>query len=655
LRIAIDTGGTFTDCVALVDGQLKVLKLRSTPHDPGAAVAQGVAQLSGADSAQLCHGTTVGTNAMLERKGARVAFVTTQGFEDTIAIGRQTRPKLYAWTSEPNVCLVPQDLRFGVPERVTSEGEILRSPTDAELAILVEAVRRSGAEAIAISLLFAFLNPANERRVEAALLALGLPVSTGHRILPEFREYERASTLVVNAYLAPKMQGYLLGLELSINTGHNGTVQVMQSSGGIVGAQLAAKEPVRTVLSGPAGGVMGAWAMAQAAGIDRIVGFDMGGTSTDVFLADARNGGPSLTTESSVAGVPVNIPMLDIHTAGAGGGSLARFDAGGLLRVGPESAGAVPGPVCFGRGEEPTVTDANLLLGRLDSEQFMNGTVTLDVDLVRSCFEARKGTLASAELFAEGILRVVETQMERAIRLISIERGHDPRDFTLVAFGGGGPLHACAVARALSIPRVMIPAMPGALSAVGILLADSVRDYSRTVMLPHAHLSDLDAEFLALGSLGASDFSNQQYLIERSVDLRYTGQGYELNVPYTPDAAEAFHAMHTQRYGFANRERLLEIVNVRLRVRIPSEPHTPSRIAPRAGDGSTALRGTQRVFFSGEWQTANVYDRDRLHPGDTFAGPALIAEYTSVTVLPPHASLHVDELGNLILDVETAQ
>ncbi len=655
MRIAIDTGGTFTDCVALVDGQLKVLKLRSTPHDPGAAVAQGVAQLSGADSAQLCHGTTVGTNAMLERKGARVAFVTTQGFEDTIAIGRQTRPKLYAWTSEPNVCLVPQDLRFGVPERVTSEGEILRSPTDAELAILVEAVRRSGAEAIAISLLFAFLNPANERRVEAALLALGLPVSTGHRILPEFREYERASTLVVNAYLAPKMQGYLLGLELSINTGHNGTVQVMQSSGGIVGAQLAAKEPVRTVLSGPAGGVMGAWAMAQAAGIDRIVGFDMGGTSTDVFLADARNGGPSLTTESSVAGVPVNIPMLDIHTAGAGGGSLARFDAGGLLRVGPESAGAVPGPVCFGRGEEPTVTDANLLLGRLDSEQFMNGTVTLDVDLVRSCFEARKGTLASAELFAEGILRVVETQMERAIRLISIERGHDPRDFTLVAFGGGGPLHACAVARALSIPRVMIPAMPGALSAVGILLADSVRDYSRTVMLPHAHLSDLDAEFLALGSLGASDFSNQQYLIERSVDLRYTGQGYELNVPYTPDAAEAFHAMHTQRYGFANRERLLEIVNVRLRVRIPSEPHTPSRIAPRAGDGSTALRGTQRVFFSGEWQTANVYDRDRLHPGDTFAGPALIAEYTSVTVLPPHASLHVDELGNLILDVETAQ
>ncbi len=656
MRIAIDTGGTFTDCVALVNGQLKVLKLRSTPHDPGVAVVQGVAQLNaGTDSAHLCHGTTVGTNAMLERKGARVAFVTTQGFEDTIAIGRQTRPRLYAWTSEPNVCLVPQGLRFSVPERVTSEGEILRSPTDAELATLVEQVRRSGAESIAISLLFAFLNPANERRVEAALLNLGLPVSTGHRILPEFREYERGSTLVVNAYLAPKMQGYLLGLEQSIRSEHNGTVQVMQSSGGIVGAQLAAKEPVRTVLSGPAGGVMGAWAMAQAAGIDRILGFDMGGTSTDVFLADARNGGPSLTTESSVAGVPVNIPMLAIHTAGAGGGSLARFDAGGLLRVGPESAGAVPGPVCFGRGEEPTVTDANLLLGRLDSEQFMNGTVTLDIDRVRSCFETRKASLASAELFAEGILRVVETQMERAIRLISIERGHDPRDFTLVAFGGGGPLHACAVARALSIPRVMIPALPGALSAVGILLADSVRDYSRTVMLPHSQFRFLDAEFLALEALGIADFSEQPYIIERSLDLRYAGQGYELNVPYTPDSAEAFHVMHTQRYGFANHERSLEIVNVRLRVRVPSKPHTPMRITPRTGDGSTALRSTQRVFFASAWHNADVYDRNRLHPGDAFSGPALIAEYTSVTVLPPSASLHVDELGNLIISLETAQ
>jgi N-methylhydantoinase A len=654
LRIAIDTGGTFTDCVALVDGQIKVLKLRSTPHDPGAAVMQGVAQLSAGDL-QLCHGTTVGTNAMLERKGARVAFITTKGFEDTIAIGRQTRPKLYAWSSEPNVCLVPAALRFGVPERVTAEGDILRSPTDAELATLVEQVRNSGAEAIAISLLFAFLNPENERRVEQALLALGLSVSTAHRILPEFREYERASTLVVNAYLAPKMQGYMLGLEDRISNDQGGSVQVMQSSGGIVSANLAAKEPVRTVLSGPAGGVIGAWSMAQAAGIDRILGFDMGGTSTDVFLADARSGGPSLTTESTVAGVPVNIPMLDIHTAGAGGGSLARFDAGGLLRVGPESAGADPGPVCFGKGTEPTVTDANLLLGRLSSGQFMNGTVPLDVARVRSCFAASKGTIASAELFAAGILRVVETQMERAIRLISIERGHDPRDFTLVAFGGGGPLHACAVARALSIPTVMIPLHPGALSAVGILLADSVRDYSRTVMLPESQLHALDAEFLALEATGAAEFGRQPYRLERSVDLRYRGQGYELSVACDGEIADAFHRMHEQRYGFADRKRTLEIVNIRLRVRVCSEPFTPTHSTLIPGDGIAALLRTQHVFFEDNWHEAKVYDREKLHSGDRIQGPALIAEYTSVTVLPPRATLQVDALSNLIIAVETDQ
>jgi N-methylhydantoinase A len=444
LRIAIDTGGTFTDCVALVDGRIRVLKLRSTPDDPGSAVVAGVEQLQAlvgaVGVADVRHGTTVGTNAMLERKGARVAFVTTAGFEDTIAIGRQTRTKLYAWQQDAPVCLVEERLRFGVPERVSAEGEVLRAPTDKELAELVEQVRTSGAEAVAVSLLFAFVNAENEQRVAAALLELGLPVSVGHRILPEFREYERGSTLVVNAYLAPKMEGYLLGLATKIAARQQGgAVQVMQSSGGIVGVRLAAAEPVRTVLSGPAGGVIGAWAMARAAGFERVIGFDMGGTSTDVFLADVDSGGPGLTGESVVAGVPVSVPMLDIHTAGAGGGSLARFDAGGLLRVGPESAGSVPGPVCFGRGEEPTVTDANLLLGRLDAEQFMGGAVQLDVARARAVFERRRGTLESVESFAEGILRVVETQMERAIRVISVERGHDPRRFKLVAVGGGGP------------------------------------------------------------------------------------------------------------------------------------------------------------------------------------------------------------------------
>ena len=652
MRIAIDTGGTFTDCVALVDGRVRVVKLRSTLGDPGAAVMEGVARLGAEAGVEVRHGTTVGTNAMLERKGARVAFVTTAGFEDTIAIGRQTRPKLYAWTQPPNACLVPEELRFGIAERVTAEGEVLRRPTDEELSELVDRVRASGAEAIAISLLFAFLNPENERRVEAALSGLGVPMSTGHRILPEFREYERGSTLVVNSYLAPKMQGYLLGLESEVARRYeSGVVRVMQSSGGIIGARAAATEPVRTVLSGPAGGVIGAWEMARVAGFERVIGFDMGGTSTDVFLADVEVGGVRLTSESVVAGVPVSVPMLDIHTAGAGGGSLARFDAGGLLRVGPESAGSEPGPVCFGRGELPTVTDANLLLGRLDEEQFMGGAVRLDVARAREYFDRRRGELESVEAFAAGILRVVETQMERAIRVISVERGHDPRRFTLVAFGGGGPLHACAVAKVLRVPRVMIPAMPGALSAVGILLADEVRDYSRTVMLPGTRINELDAEFLALEEMGEREFAEVERVLERSVDVRYRGQGYELNVAHDGRAAERFHAMHQQRYGFANRDRALEIVNVRVRVRVPSEVYAPSREESRVGDGSGALRGEKQMYFDGGWRTARVFDRDKLRAGDVIEGLALVAEYTSATVLPPGARLVVDGLRNLLIEV----
>jgi len=652
LRIAIDTGGTFTDCVTLEDGRLRVLKLRSTPSNPSAAVLEGVASLGRGRAVEVSHGTTVGTNAMLERKGARVAFVTTAGFEDTIAIGRQTRPRLYDLACPPPVCLVSANLRFGVPERVTAEGDVLRTPTDEELQALKERIASSGAEAIAISLLFAFLRPENELLVEAALLGLGLPISTSHRILPEFREYERASTLVVNAYLAPKMQGYLLDLEAQVGTSAaGGNVAVMQSSGGIVSARLAAAEPVRTVLSGPAGGVIGAYRLARQAGFERIIGFDMGGTSTDVFLADASLGGPRLTGESVVAGVPISVPMLDIHTAGAGGGSLARFDAGGLLRVGPESAGADPGPICFGRGEQPTVTDANLLLGRLDTTDFMGGSVALDLARTRERMDALKGPLASAEDFAAGILRVVETQMERAIRLISVERGHDPRRFTLVAFGGGGPLHACALARALRVPTVLVPAMPGALSAVGILLADAVRDYSRTVMLPGSELAHLDERFAELEERGRGE--SPDALAERSIDLRYNGQGYELNVPYTPDAAEAFHALHAQRYGFSDPARSIEIVNLRLRLRVPAELYSPIPQPPHPGDGAQAMRATRQVLFEGVAHDTRIYSRDALMPGDAITGPALITEYTSTTVLPPGCRAEVDAFANLVIHIDT--
>ena len=601
------------------------------------------------------HGTTIGTNAMLERKGARVAFVTTAGFEDTIAIGRQTRSKLYDWFAPVPVCLVPRELRFGVPERVSPNGEILHSPTEADLAALVDRVRASEAEAVAISLLFSFANPETELRVEAALRCLDIPISTSHRILPEFREYERASTIVVNAYLAPRMQSYLLQLEQCVATQHaGGRVDVMQSSGGIISARLAAQEPVRTVLSGPAGGVIGACHVARWAGFERIVGFDMGGTSTDVFVANVTDGAPR-TTESVVAGIPVSVPMLDIHTAGAGGGSIARFDAGGMLRVGPESAGSEPGPICFGRGTMPTVTDANLLLGRLDADSFLGGGVRLDRQRTEKIMHEQKGSLATVEQFAAGILRVVETHMEKAIRVISVERGHDPRQFTLVAFGGGGPLHACSLARSLRIPRVLIPAMPGALSAVGILLADAVRDYSRTVMLPGDAMESIADSFAELERRGIAEFAAEGLhgMALRTVDIRYRRQGYELNIPYhaqvPEDAIEAFHRQHQKRYGFCDARKPVEIVNLRLQMIAAGEPYSPSRQAPVPGDGNAACYTVRDVYFDGKFIPSRLYRRDGLAPGDRIKGPAMITEYTSATVLPPDCVAHVDDLGNLVI------
>ena len=657
MRVAIDTGGTFTDCVYLAGGELQVRKVFSTPTNPAQAVLDGLERIGAGKAIDVRHGTTVGTNTMLERKGAQVAFVTTAGFEDTIAIGRQTRSKLYDWFVPLPVCLVPRELRFGVPERVSAEGEILRSPTEEELEILVNQVRGSGAEAIAISLLFSFANPETERRVEAALACLGLPISTSHRILPEFREYERASTTVVNAYLAPRMQNYLLHLEECVTTHHGGgRVDVMQSSGGIISARRAAPEPVRTVLSGPAGGVIGACQVARWAGFQNIIGFDMGGTSTDVFLAHA--GSAQLTRESIVAGVPISLPMLDIHTAGAGGGSIARFDAGGMLRVGPESAGSEPGPICFGRGTRPTVTDANLLLGRLDQSSFLGGGVALDRQRTEQIMGEQKGPLASAQEFASGILRVVETQMEKAIRVISIERGHDPRQFTLVAFGGGGPLHACSLARALRIPAVLIPAMPGALSAVGILLADAVRDYSRTVMLPGDAIENIGHHFAELEHTGVAEFTadGMQGVAQRTVDVRYRRQGYELNVPFDvrspSQAIEAFHRLHQQRYGFCDLRKPVEIVNLRLRMVAAAESYTPAYREPVPGDGRAACYAERTLHFGSKSMPARHYRREGLTPGDAIRGPAIITEYTSATVLPPGCTAHVDGYRNLVVSVE---
>jgi N-methylhydantoinase A len=697
MRIAIDTGGTFTDCVYVKDGALAVLKRLSTPDDPARSVLEGVRQITarvGAalqarppqshDRLEVRHGTTIGTNALLERKGARVAFVTTAGFEDTIAIGRQARQDLYNWMATPKPCLVPAELRFGVNERVSAEGEILLSPSEEELAKLCEKIRASGAESIAISLLFSFANPQNERRVAGILQELDLPLSVSHEILPEFREYERSATVVVNAYLAPKAGGYMQRLGLAIQDEHEGSLYVMQSSGGIVSAKIASEEPVRTVLSGPAGGVIGAHRVAQLAGFENIIGFDMGGTSTDVALIDAS--GPKTTNEAQVSEIPISVPMLDLHTVGAGGGSLAWFDRGGILHVGPMSAGADPGPICYGRGEQPTVTDANLLLGRLDPELALAGTVRLDEPRTRKFMEKARGKIFSVEGFAAGIVRLAEAEMEKAIRLISVERGHDPREFTLVCFGGAGPLHACSLARALGIPRVMVPAMPGALSALGILMSDVVRDYSRTVMIrldnPEAKalnrrdrrgvaefaekitesrssksdsdpLASLQPHFAELESKASAEFRSEGLsgISERSVDLRYAGQGYELNVPAGPKMLESFHATHRKRYGHADENRIVEVVNVRVRMTASAEKIELPRKSKAGSDCAHAVMKKKPVMFDGKWLETPVLDRERLAPGNRFDGPAIIHEYSATTVVPPGCRAEVDEYSNVVIEV----
>ncbi len=662
LRVAIDTGGTFTDCVYLAAGAPRVLKLPSTPSDPGAAIERGLAELAQtAPPGEIRHGTTVGTNTLLERSGARVAFVTTAGFEDTIAIGRQARPHLYRWSNPPAAPLAPAALRFGVAERMLPSGEAAQPPAPAELRRLFRELAAAAPEAVAVSLLFSFANPAHERAVAQALEELGVPVSLSHEILPEFREFERGATVLINAYLAPRMGRYLTGLKTRLGRRYpKARLHVMQSSGGIISAVVAAREPVRTILSGPAGGVVGAWRVARQAGFARILSFDMGGTSTDVALVDGAElaegaaGALRTTREAQVMGLPVGVPMLDIHTVGAGGGSLAGFDRAGALTVGPQSAGADPGPICYGKGERPTVTDANLLLGRLDPRGLLGGGLKLDEDRVRRYFLRAKGPLPTVEAFAAGILRLAEAHMEKALRRISVERGYDPREFTLVSFGGAGPLHACALAEGLEMPRVLVPLLPGALSALGILMSDMVKDYSRTVMEPvdAGTGKRLEAVFRALERAGAAAMRAEGWrgAPRRELDVRYAGQGFELRLDAGPGFAARFHQLHRQRYGYADERRPLEVVNARVRMIAASPPLALPRHRLRPGAGAQALLHRRRAWFDGKPRPTPVYERERLRPGDRFPGPAIVTEYSATTVVLPAWRARVDAWGNLVLE-----
>jgi N-methylhydantoinase A len=731
IRIGIDTGGTFTDFVVARGSHLNAFKIPSTPHNPAEAILAGVSRVlaeTGGLAAEIVHGTTVATNALLERKGARVALITTEGFEDVIEIGRQARPEIYNFFVTRPAPLISRELRFGVSERMAPDASILTPLNQAQLKEIVKRIGESSVESVAVCLLFAFANPLHEQQVAKALEKLNLPVSLSHKILPEYREYERTSTVAINAYLVPKMALYLNLLQSGVQTlvsgvgsplsavqakksgvwrpesgvrqpethqtltvqkqkskgakqklsnnrlratdyglkdfgpGRQTSLRVMQSNGGSVSAAVAASEPVRAILSGPAGGVVGALRVCGTAGIPNIITFDMGGTSTDVALC---RGQARTTNEATVAGLPVAVPIIDIHTVGAGGGSIARVDEAGALRVGPESAGADPGPACYGRGEAVTVTDANLVLGRFGGTGLLGGEMNLDSQRARfflsglasdmSRFSDKAVTVEQAAL---GVLKVANANMERALRVVSVERGQDPRLFSLVSFGGAGGLHVCELAEALRISRVVVPRSPGTLSALGVLLGDVVKDYSRTVMLKTSKLNrrDIEREFAALErearkDLGLEGFAKERQKLGRVVAMRYVGQSFEIDLPWQQKFEQNFHALHRERYGYADSTRPTEIVSLRLKA-------TGVTQKPRLHRSSAKPQGTPKpasyakVFLTARASRVPVYRRDELQAGAQFKGPAIVTEYSSTTLIPADCKVEVDAWLNLLMNRE---
>jgi len=669
LRIGIDIGGTFTDFVTYdpAAGTTRTFKLISTPADPAEAVLEGLRRIqeeARPAALTVIHGSTVATNALLERKGAAAALVTTSGFGDVLQIGRQNRPALYDFFADPLPALVPAALRFEVDERVDHEGQVVKALDEPEVEEVVKKVLSQGVESAAVCLLFSFLHPEHEQAIAERLRANGILVSLSSEILPEYREYERMSTTAVNAYVTPVLNRYLSHLEAELPA--EMSLRVMQSNGGNLSLGEARRFGVRCILSGPAGGVIGCdyvarHALAKEASTmnhapARVITFDMGGTSTDVSLIDGK---PQVTSEVVVGGCPICIPLLDIHTIGAGGGSIARVDAGGALRVGPESAGATPGPACYGRGGDlPTVTDANLVLGRLQAEHFLGGQMRLD---------ARRAQVALARLGADlginpiraalGVVQVSNAHMERALRVISVERGHDLRRFSLLSFGGAGSLHAADLARGLGIPRVLVPPLASTLSAFGMLAAEVVKDYTQTVMLPgETSVAELSARLEPLARRGreelrAEDVAEANICIEPSLDMRYRGQSYELVVPFSETVYADFHALHEHQYGYAKKDGMVEVVNLRLRAvgRVPPPPL--HRYALGDQDPSPALMETRKVVCADGPRPTPLYRAEMLQPGNRIEGPAVVVR-TDTTILVCQGDMAtVDAYGNLIIEV----
>lgn len=685
-RVAVDTGGTFSDFVFFDEerGALSIAKLPSTPHNPADAIIAGLERLlargvAPADVVFFLHGTTVGTNAMLEEKGARTGLLITRGFRGVYEVGEQMRgygPAMFDFYFGKPPLLVRPRHTYEVTERLDANGQVLVPLDPADVEHAAEALRRQGIESVAVCFLFSFRNPEHERRAGALLRARldGVPVSLSSDVLPQVREYYRLSTTVINAYIRPVLARYLgeLGARLDALGVRTPQRYVMQSNGGVASFQAGAERAVTTILSGPAGGVMAGLAIGAAAGYTNLVTFDMGGTSCDVALI--AGGQPSVAALSTIGGRHIAVPILDINTVSAGGGTLARVErAGGLwqVRVGPDSAGAVPGPVCYRQGgEDPTITDADLVLGYLNPDNFVGGGIRLDREAAGAAILRRIAAPLGIDVAraADGIVKIIDVKMQEAVKAISTRRGYDLREFTLVAFGGAGPVHAARVARELGMARVLVPLYPGCTSALGLLTADVRHDYVRS-KLDRVEAVDLEAAngiFAALAEqaaaeLAAEGFAPHEVRLERSLDFRYAGQGYEVRVPVpdgplTPEglaaARRAFDRLHEQQFGHQAPEEPAEIVSYRVAA-FGLVPKVALPRLERTGRPVEAARvGTRRAYFAeiGGEVACPIYDRARLAPGHTLVGPCIIEQLDSTTVVLPDQRLRVDPYGNLVLE-----
>ncbi len=678
--IGVDVGGTFTD-VTLVDsqtGEIRNHKVPSTPDDPSRAIMNGIVQILEMNAIPvsevryLAHGTTVATNALIERKGAVTGLLVTEGFRDLLEIGRQTRPSLYDFFKEKPEQVIPGHLRMEVSERLYANGQAHKPIDKDSLRDAIQKLKNEGVQSIAVCFLFSYLNPEHER-VAVEEIQQMFPeayVSASHKVVPEFREYARLSTTAINAYLGPVMKRYMENFQNSVReVGIPVDPYITQSNGGIISIQESVSNPVRTAVSGPAAGVVAAAHIAELTGYKNMITFDMGGTSADFSLIE--NGEPKVSMEREVEGFPARIPMLDIHACGAGGGSIAWLDGGGALKVGPESAGSMPGPAAYGRGgTRPTVTDANVILGRLNPEGILGGRMALDVEASKRVVKEHicdNTNLTELEA-AMGILSVVNANMTRAIRLISVQKGYDPREFTLVSFGGAGGLHCGALARELNIPRVLVPPSPGTFCSLGLLVTDVRSDYVRS-SLKEAHgdsmkligqlFSDMEREGSKMLEKEGIDESNRRFVL--GIDMRFKGQNYEITIPVEYEElngqgvqgiVDRFHEQHEKIYGYSNKSGIVEFVNYRVTAlgQLPKATLEKLEIAEAEPAKPISYR---EVYFSevdepGYYSTA-IYNRSELVPGNRIAGPAIIEQMDTTILILPGQSLDVDPYRNLLI------